>query len=101
MKYINDLTYLSHIAQTKQLVKDKKQKNKYRQTVLLNDDSISENEPEELVETTPNIEQENIEQENDRRAGNDRRKEDQDRGRYVESRLNKNRRHKKELRIII
>lgn len=96
MKYINDLTYLSHIAQTKQLVKDKKQKNKYRQTVLLNDDPISENEPEELVEAAPIIEKES-----DRRAGNDRRKENQDRGRYVESRLNKNRRHKKELRIII
>ncbi len=96
MKYINDLTYLSHIAQTGQLVKDKKQKNKYRQTVLLNDESNSEAKPEELAEAAPVIEKES-----DRRTGTDRRKENQERGRYIESRQNKNRRHQKELRIII
>ncbi|MGV2872266.1 hypothetical protein [Colwellia sp. E150_009] len=96
MKYINDLTYLSHIAQTEQLVKDKKQKNKYRQTVLLNDESSSEEKPEELAEAAPVIEKES-----ERRTGRDRRKENQERGRYIESRQNKNRRHQKELRIII
>jgi len=96
MKYINDLAYSSHIAQAKQLAKDKKQKNKYRQTALLEDDPSSEDVPEELLETLPLIEEEN-----DRRVGSDRRKAQQNRGRYVESRLKKNRRYKKELSLVI
>jgi len=101
MKYINDLAYSSHIAQAKQLAKDKKQKNKYRQTALFNnsnidDDQSADDVPEELLETLHIIEEEN-----DRRAGSDRRKAQQNRGRYVESRLKKNRRYKKELSLVI
>tara|TARA_R110001583_G_scaffold43548_1_gene138530 strand:- start:21627 stop:21932 length:306 start_codon:yes stop_codon:yes gene_type:complete len=101
MKYINDFAYSSHIAQTKQMAKDKKQRNKYRQTALSNnsnidDDQGSDDAHEELLEDLPLIEEEN-----DRRAGSDRRKNQQERGRYVESRLKKNRRYKKELFLII
>ncbi len=101
MKYINDFAYSSHIAQTKQVAKDKKQRNKYRQTALsnnsnINDDQGSDDAHEELLEDLPLIEEEN-----DRRAGSDRRKNQQERGRYVESRLKKNRRYKKELFLII
>jgi len=101
MKYINDLAYSSHIAQAKQLAKDKKQKNKYRQIALSNnsdidDDQRSEDVPENILETLPVIEEEK-----DRRAGSDRRKSQQSRGRYVESRLKKNRRYKKVLSLVI
>lgn len=105
MKYINDLAYLSHIAQTEQLVKDRKQKNKYRQTELFNyDDSVDERpvNKNSVDETCESIEPfPVIEEESNRRAGNDRRKTKQERGRYVESRQKKNRRYQKELRIII
>lgn len=96
MKYINDLAYLNHIAQTEQLIKDRKQKNKYRQTKLLIDDENSADTADEVIELCPVIKEEN-----NRRAGNDRRKQQQERGRYVESRQKKNRRKQKELRIII
>ncbi|MDX2370465.1 MAG: hypothetical protein QNK36_19020 [Colwellia sp.] len=96
MKYINDLTYLSHIAQTKQVAKDKKQKNKYRQITLLTDDQCSKEVSEEVLDDLPIIEAEN-----DRRAGGDRRETQQNRGRYVESRLKRNRRYKKEVSLII
>lgn len=96
MKYINDLTYSSHIAQAKQLAKDKKQKNKYRQTTLLADEPNSEEPVEEPLESAPVIEEEN-----DRRAGSDRRKAQENRGRYVESRLKKNRRYKKEYSLVV
>ena len=101
MKYINDLAYSSHIAQAKHSAKDKKQKNKYRQTALLDNeqpsDEISEEDvSEEELETLPIIKEEN-----DRRAGSDRRKAQQNRGRYVESRLKKHRRYKKELSVVI
>tara|TARA_R110001583_G_scaffold54567_1_gene166852 strand:+ start:4513 stop:4803 length:291 start_codon:yes stop_codon:yes gene_type:complete len=96
MKYINDLTYLSHIVQTKQAAKDKKQKNKYRQITLLTDDQCSKEVSEEVLEDLPIIEEEN-----ERRAGDDRRKIQQNRGRYIESRLNKNRRYKKEVFLVI
>jgi hypothetical protein len=96
MKYINDLAYSSHIAQTKQLAKDKKQKNKYRQTALLEDSQIIEDGIEELAETSTVIKKEQ-----DRRAGSDRRKSQENRGRYVESRLTKNRRYKKKLSLVI
>ncbi|WP_114327256.1 hypothetical protein [Candidatus Colwellia aromaticivorans] len=96
MKYINDLTYLSHITQTKQVAKDKKQKNKYRQIALLKEDQCSDEVSEEVLEDLPFIEEEN-----DRRAGGDRRKTQQNRGRYIESRLKKNRRYKKEVFLVI
>lgn len=96
MKYINDLAYSSHIAQTKQVAKDKKQKNKYRQIALLTDEQCSDDVHEELLEDLPLIVEEN-----DRRAGSDRRKNQQERGRYVESRLKKDRRYKKELFLVI
>jgi len=95
MKYINDLTYLSHITQTKLVAKDKKQKNKYSQIALINDDQCSDDVSDEILEGLPLIE------ENERRTGDDRRKTQQNRGRYVESRLKKNRRYKKEVFLVI
>lgn len=96
MKNINDLTYLSHIAQTKKAAKDKKQQSKYCEIALLNDAQYSDDVPEEVLEDLPVIEEEN-----DRRDGDDRRKTQQNRGRYIESRLRKNRRYKKEVSLII
>ena len=96
MKYINDLAYSSLIAQTKHLAKDKKQKNKYRQTALLNNNASSDDVSEDLIENLNTIEEED-----DRRNGADRRKAQQNRGRYVESRLKKNRRYKKEFSLVI
>ncbi len=95
MKYINELSYSSHVVQTKQLAKDKKQKNKYRQTTPIIDDERSE-EAEKLIDDL-NL----IRKENDRRKGGDRRKAQENRGRYVESRLTKNRRYEKELSLVI
>ncbi|MDO6488711.1 hypothetical protein Q4503_13475 [Colwellia sp. 6_MG-2023] len=99
MNYINDLAYASHIAQAKKLAKDKRQKKKYSQMALLatpssEDNSTSESEisPEESLV---------IAKENDRRTGQDRRKNQEERGRYVESRLQKNRRYKKEVSLIV
>lgn len=96
MKYINDLTYLSHITQTKLVAKDKKQKNKYCQVTLINDDQGSDDVSDEILEELPLIEEEN-----ERRAGDDRRKAQQNRGRYVESRLKKDRRYQKEVFLVI
>lgn len=127
MKYINDLAYLSHIKQTEQLVKDKKQRNKYRQTELFKgSDNTDENNNDENntdSDNTNDTNETNINSSNvdgntkgfkdaynsapekvkeyERREGNDRRKSNQDRGRYVESRQRKNRRHQRELRITI
>ena len=96
MKYINDLAYSNHIAQTKNLAKDKRQKNKYRQTALVKKDQNSDNASEEQVQSLMAVEKED-----DRRNGDDRRITQQDRGRYVESRLKKNRRYKKEFSLVI
>jgi hypothetical protein len=93
MDYINELVYANHIAQTKQLAKDKKQKNKYRQIALLDDNENTDKVSEKRLKT--------IREEDDRRNGKDRRKEQQVRGRYVESRQKKNRRHKPELSLMI
>ncbi len=102
MNYINELSYSSHIAQTKQLAKDKKQKNIYRQSTLLNDEQPSDKATEDQIEELTTIEEENtVEEENDRRNGSERRKTQQNRGRYVESRQKKNRRYKKELSLVI
>jgi hypothetical protein len=99
MNYINDLAYASHVAQAKKLAKDKKQKNKYQQVALLKN-STSEHDttsdPEVLQEDLPSIAEED-----DRRTGQDRRKNQEKRGRYVESRLQKNRRYKKEVSLIV
>ena len=94
MKYINDLSYSSHVAQTKHIAKDKKQKNKYRQIALLEDDTSEEDLSAEQQEITPEINEDN-----ERRTGEDRRKNQENRGRYVESRLEKNRRYRKELSL--
>lgn len=96
MNYINELSYSNHIAQTKQLAKDKKQKNIYRQTTLLNDNQHSN---EIIEDQTENLKI--IEEESDRRDGSERRKTQQYRGRYVESRQKKNRRYEKELSLVI
>jgi len=94
MKYINDLAYANLLAQTKHLAKDKKQKNKYRQTVLLENNQGAENVSKKLYETLNALWEGD-----DRRTGKDRRESQQERGRYVESRLNKNRRYKAELSV--
>lgn len=96
MTYINELAYSNHIAQTKQLAKDKKQKNKYRQTVLLDNNQASDEISEALLDTLNTTKEED-----ERRDGSDRRIDQQDRGRYVESRLKKNRRYKRELSLKI
>jgi len=101
MKYINEFAYSHHIAQTKPLAKDKKQKNKYRQIALSNNSDVENNQSsnkdaENLIEKLNTIHEEN-----DRRNGSERRKSQQYRGRYVESRLKKNRRYEKELSLVI
>lgn len=94
--YLNELAYRNHITQTKRLAKDKKQNNEYHLTGLLDNDLDSDDVPEERLEALNSIEEEV-----DRRNGHDRRKAQQNRGRYVESRLNKNRRYKKEFSLVI
>jgi len=94
MKYINDLAYANLVAQTKHLAKDKKQKNKYRQTALLENNQGAEDVSKKLYETLNALWEGD-----DRRTGDDRRESQQERGRYVESRLNKNRRYKAELSV--
>lgn len=101
MKYINEFAYSNRIAQTKHLAKDKKQKNKYRQIALSSNNEIDNDQacdevPEDLIEALHILEEED-----DRRNGSDRRKVQQNRGRYVESRLKKNRRYKKDLSLVI
>lgn len=97
MNYINELLFANTIAQTKQLAKDKKQKNKYRQTVLFD---IDESEVEELPEEQLNSLASEWE-EDERRKGEDRREKQHERGRYIESRQQKNRRYKRELSLKI
>jgi len=97
MNYINDLAYASHIAQAKKLAKDKKQKNKYSQMALLATPSSEDNSGSEISPEESPV----IAKENDRRTGQDRRKNQEERGRYVESRLQKNRRYKKEVSLIV
>jgi hypothetical protein len=99
MNYINDLAYASHVAQAKKLAKDKKRNNKYHQ-IALPETPSSEND------TTSDIEvlQENlssITEEDERRTGQDRRKNQEERGRYVESRLQKSRRYRKKVSLIV
>ena len=64
-----------------------------------------ESKPNEINQqdsTEKSIENLNIiEEENDRRNGSERRKTQQNRGRYVESRQKKNRRYEKELSLVI
>ena len=92
MKYINELAYGNYIAQAKQLAKDKNQKNKYRHSMLLDSDQNSDLVSEERLDTLNSIKEED-----DRRDGSDRRLNQEERGRYVESRLKKNRRYQREL----
>jgi hypothetical protein len=95
MKYINELAYASQLTQAQKLSKDKKQKNLYREMGLLDNEQSDETD-ETLAEVQPPVEPEN-----ERRAGNDRRKKQEERGRYIESRLNKSRRNKKEFSLIV
>ena len=94
MKYINELVYVNQIAQAKHLAKDKKQKNKYRQVALLNNDQNINDTTTDQRESLPSEWAED-----DRRTGEDRRKDHQERGRYVESRLEKNRRDRSKLSL--
>ena len=117
MNYINELTYANHLAQTNKLTKDKKQKNKYRQITLLADDSNTADELETMSEDTDMLKLDDIDrlipevvhlQEDhsnnavvveNRRDDFDRRQSKQERGRYVESRLHKNRRYSKAIDV--
>ena len=99
MKYISELAYASHIAQTNRTARDKKQKNKYQQSELLVNDLM-----DEFDEKTQNL----IDDINascwdgeDRRVGNDRRETSLNRGRYLESRAKKDRRYSAELYVKI
>jgi len=92
MKYINELAYGNYIAQAKQLTKDKNQKNKYRHSMLLESGQNLDLVSEERLDTINSIKEED-----DRRDGSDRRLNQEERGRYVESRLKKNRRYQREL----
>jgi len=94
MKYINDLAYANLIAQTKHLAKDKKQKNKYRQIALLDNNQDADELSKKLFDTLNSLWEGD-----DRRHGDERRQSKQERGRYVESRLHKNRRYKDELSL--
>ncbi len=94
MKYINDLAYANHIAQAKYLAKDKNQKNKYRQTVLLENNQDADDASKKLFDTLNSLWDGD-----DRRSGDDRRTAQENRGRYIESRLSKNRRYQSELSL--
>ncbi len=101
MNYINELIYTNQIAQTKKLAKDKKQKNKYRQIALMHDHPSADKNADDSTD----VEAVNvladpiivISEEDERRLGYDRRIEQQERGRYIESRQKKNRRYQREL----
>lgn len=99
MNYISELAYASHIAQANKSAKDRKQKNKYQQSVLLANDFINNvNESTSVQMTHLNT---NNWQGEDRREGNDRRETSLNRGRYLESRLSKDRRYGDELYVKI
>lgn len=101
MNYINELIYTNQVAQTKKLAKDKKQKNKYRQIALMNEYSSADVSADDSAEVEAANELASpikaVSEEDERRLGNDRRKEQQERGRYIESRQKKNRRYQREL----
>ena len=97
MNYINELIYANQITQTKKLAKDKKQKNKYRQIVLMSDLQSPDDEPEYEAANVLTEQLNTVSEEDERRHGNDRRKAQQERGRYIESRQKKNRRYQREL----
>jgi hypothetical protein len=106
MNYINELVYASQLAKAKKLTKDKKQKNKYHQVILLDheqitDESTHENTDENIDSDTNENFEVIVAVTNERRAGKDRRQSQQERGRYVESRLNKSRRYRKKLSLIV
>jgi len=92
MKYISELAYANLISQTNRSIKDKKQKNKYHHSELLDNNNNIEDEAEN--EKTAMIEQLNstLWQGDDRRDGTDRREIKQSRGRYLDSRETKDRR---------
>lgn len=98
---INELLYSNQIAQAKRLAKDKKQKQKYQQTVLKDNTQDSNDVPEELADVASTLEEDKAIEEDNRRNGIERRKYQQERGRYVESRLKKNRRYKKGVSLVI
>jgi len=100
--YKNELAYVSHIAQTSKSVRDKRQKN--QQSELLVSDYINDLDSDASIliacmNTT--IWQGEKWQGKNRRAGNDRREINLSRGRYLESRSNKDRRYSAELYVKI
>ena len=105
MNFINELIYSKQVAQTKKLAKDKKQKNQYRQIALMSDHQDDEKSSHADINELANNETTElavvINEEDERRHGGDRRKAQQDRGRYIESRQQKNRRYHGELSLKI
>ncbi|MCW8834016.1 MAG: hypothetical protein OQK09_02350 [Colwellia sp.] len=97
MNYIAELAYSTQVAHATKTAKDKRQKNKYNQTPLLESEANFD-KPQTSLLTELN---KDIWQGEDRRSGNDRRQDKQDRGRYVESRQRKNRRYQAELSLTI
>jgi len=87
--FINELVYLAHIAQTNKSARDKRQRNKYYQSTLLENENEDENKNELLASEKP---AEPIEQK-ERRSEGDRRQSKLPRGRYVESRQQISRRN--------
>lgn len=99
MNYINELDYASHIAKANKSARDKRQKNKYYQSELLENDTPAQVDDDTSVLFEP-LEQD-LWQGEERRKGNDRREICHNRGRYLESRVTKNRRYRAELNFTI
>ena len=101
MNFISELAYSVHIAQANKSARDKRQRNQYSQSMLLeNESGLLENEAGHesamlIAQLTSTIEQE------ERRTGSERRQTNSERGRYLESRLKKNRRYSADIYVKI
>ena len=98
MNFIKELTYAHHIAQASRSAKDKKQHSKYYQH--LKEDTHKNESKGSNVSLVEKFNDE-LYQGEDRRAGEDRRKDSINRGRYLDSRQKKNRRSTQEVEITI
>ena len=96
MNYISELAYANHIMQTTKSAKDKRQKNKYQQSKLTENELVDEGTAALITKINTQFWQGE-----DRRSGEDRRQEEVDRGRYLESRQKKDRRYSAKLDVKI
>ncbi len=96
MNYISELAYANHIMQTTKSAKDRKQKNKYQLSELLDEEFIDQGTAALITHINHNLWQGE-----ERRCGDDRRQTELDRGRYLESRQSKDRRYSAKLDIKI